>query len=228
MPITHSAPPTFGSGAYADGVAPGRLPATYSDTYDLMPHEPAPIGKPHASVAAADRIRAALGARSVSYRTMLILRQVGGLFVLLGCVAVSSWSFSATPSWRYGGMMMLFSIAFMMLCMIAGSVMYSDSRQRIAAECRHFVYGIVAIPGAAIAVLLRLMTTAWTGPEANADQFINLLRSNGLPLAYFATVLLPAVVFAKFVFGGIRAAQHNAMNDSEHMSVLLRHDGMQR
>jgi hypothetical protein len=142
-------------------------------------------------------------------------------------VAIAHWAFSDRPQWRFGGLLMLFSVAFILVIAAAGTVFYAESRQQIVDQARHFAFGIVAFPGAALAVFMRVVSAALE-PVGEGDMFTSILRGSGLPLVYFSLVAIPAFVFAKYVFGGLRSVNRRALADEETLATYMRHDGWQR
>lgn len=215
-------------GVYADGAAPvaQQYPsASRSYQFDI----PASIATPPEggvvarATRAASRIRTTEGLRGYSTRAAVLSRHAASFLGLMMCVAVSHWAFSALPSWRFGGMLMMYSITFMSLIAAVGTVIYADSRNEIHNQARHFIFGIVALPGTAMAVFMRIVLTALDAPSSQDDMFISVLRGNALPLVYFSLVVIPAFVFAKYVFGGVRSANRSALTSEETLATYMRH-----
>ena len=99
---------------------------------------------------------------------------------------------------------------------------------KIAEQFRQFTFGIVCLPGAGIALLSRILGQALNTESAQGDQFLSLLTGNGVMLVYFATVVIPAAVFTKYVFGGVRTAHRSGLADEEAVALYQRQDGLQR
>jgi hypothetical protein len=201
--------------------APGRTTPWEADP------PPSPDSIVGRAATAATRLRTYEGLRGISTRVSVAFRQVGAFAVLVGCVGVSHWAFSARPEWRFGGALMLFSVAFILATAAVGTVLYAESRQQIIDQARHFAYGIVLLPGAAIAVFMRIVA-ATLGPAPSGDVFAAVLQGNGLALVYLSVVAIPAFVFAKYVFGGLRSVNRRALADEETISAYMRQDGHQR
>ncbi len=227
-------------GAYADGappVAPPRPTPTYQGSpspytitspYSIpTEYEHAPEGIVARTTRAASRIRTFEGPRGYATRGALIAKNVSAFCGLLACIALTHWCFSAIPTWRFGGMVMLYAVALMFAVCFVGTVLYADSRHEIARQCRHFTYGITVLPGTALAIFMRVVHSALAG-SASDDMFVSLLRGNALPLVYFSVAVIPAFVYAKYVFGGIRSANRSALNDEELLATYMRQDGWQR
>ena len=144
------------------------------------------------------------------------------------CFAITRWAFAANATWRFGGHVLLYSVAFMLATAAVGSILYADSREQIYEQARHFAFGLVLLPSTALSLFMRLVNQALDTPAADGDMFASILRGNGLPLVYFATVTLPPFVLAKYIFGGIRNINRQAMADEEQLAAMMRQDGYQR
>lgn len=175
----------------------------------------------------ATRIRQFEGWRGYTNRTLVAMRQVGAILTLIGCYLLADWSFASRSTLRFGGEMLLFAVAFIQVCAAVGTVIYAESRYQIVDQARHFTFGIVALPGAALALFIRIIDSA-IGDSAGDDVFTGMLMGNGLPLVYFSVVMIPAFVFAKYIFGGLRAVNRKALADEETMAAYMRHDKLQR
>jgi hypothetical protein len=205
-------------------------PSTRSYQFDI----PASIATPPEggivarTTRVASRIRTVEGLRGYSTRASVLARHAASFVGLLMCISVCHWAFSAIPAWRFGGLVMLYSVTFIAVIAAIGTIIYADARSEIHSQARHFVFGIIALPGAAMAIFMRIINGALTAPSAQEDMFISVLRGNALPLAYFSLVVIPAFVFAKYIFGGIRSANRSAMTAEETLATYMRSDGWQR
>lgn len=214
---------TFADGAPPEwAVSPAHQPAPWEA--DPEPSEETLVGR---TMKLATRIRTYEGLRGYSVRGSVILRQIGAFGAVIACSAVSHWAFSSRPDWRFGGMLMLFSVAFITLLAAVGTVLYAESRRQIIDQCRHFAFGIVLFPGTALALFMRVVTSA-LGPGSSSDMFTSVLQGNGLPLVYLSVVAIPAFVFAKYIFGGLRSINRRALADEETLAAYMRQDGWQR
>lgn len=211
------------TGAFGNipAASPGRTTPWEADP------EPSPDSVVGKAAKAVTRARTYEGLRGLSTRASLLLRQLGAFSVLMGCVGVSHWAFSIRPDWKFGGVLMLFSAAFILAVAAVGTVLYAESRQQIIDQARHFTFGIVLLPGAALAIFMRIVA-ATLGPAAEGDVFAAVLQGNGLALVYLSIVIIPAFVFAKYVFGGLRSVNRKALADEETVATYLRQDGRQR
>jgi len=222
-------------GVYADGAPPvshetGRTTTARPYNFDIPDSIATP---PQGGVVArttrvASRMRTIEGMRGYSTRTALLARHAASFLGLMVCVAISHWAFASIPAWRFGGLVMLYSVTFIFLIAAIGSIVFAEARAEIQNQARHFVFGIIALPGASMAIFMRVINSNLATPSAQEDMFISVLRGNALPLAYFTLVVIPAFVFAKYVFGGIRSANRSALTSEETIATYMRHDGWQR
>lgn len=201
---------------------PGQPPV------EIPPVPDRPGGVVHKVTEAASRIRQFEGLRGYSVRATVVVKHVAWLAMIALCCATTHWAFSINPTWRFGGLVMLYSVTFMLVVAAVGCVLYADSRIQIYDQTKHFVFGIVLLPATALALFMRLVNSALSGPAAEGDLFAGILRGNGLPLVFFSLVCIPAFVLAKYIFGGIRNINRSAMSDEEHLAALMRQDGRQR
>lgn len=186
---------------------------------------PAPIVETVAR--AASRIRQFEGPRGYSLRAHIVVRYASLWLTLLLCSGLAHWAFADLPQWRHGGSMMLYSACAILLVGVIGSVLYAEAREEIVKTAKHYCLGIVALPGAALAVFMRIVAVSLNGNTSD-DVFISLLRGNGLPLMYFTLVVIPVFVFTKYVFGGVRSANRSGLADEEFIATYMRQDGSQR
>ena len=215
---------------FADGV-PSSAPPRYDQpgsvtANEMSPPEPPPTGVVASAIRAASRVRSLEGLRGYSTRTAVWIRWAVFALVIVMCSAIAHWAFSTNDQWAFAGVMMLFSVTFMALVGAVGSVLYAESRSKIVEDFQQFAMGIAALPGAALAILNRILAAS-VAPTAGDEQFLQTLTTSGLAFVYFSTVVIPAAVFAKAVFGGIRAGQKNAASDEELVTAYTRQDGRQ-
>lgn len=220
------APPSGGwaDGTARDGYGPG---GGYDNGAASIPHQSAP-GVVARATKAVSRIRSFEGPRGYSTRVSVALRHFCYLLTIVTCSGLTHWAFQPNQTWRMGGKIMLFSCSFMLVTAAVGSLLYADQRHQVIEQCRHFVFGIVCLPGAALALFMRLVSSAIDKPSAEGDMFVQVLTGNGMPLMFIAIVIIPAFVYAKYVFGGIRSTNRAALSDEESMATYMRQDGFQR
>lgn len=209
---------------YADGAPAVPRHDPWDGDPDPSPTPGSAVGR---AVKTASRVRQFEGWRGYSNRTLVAVRQVGAVALLIGTYLLARWSFAPRAEWKFGAEMMLFSVAFIQLCATIGTVIYAESRFKIIEQARHFTFGIVALPAAALSVFMRIVNTSLpTGDDSNV--FTGVLLGNGLPLVYFSVVIIPAFVFAKYIFGGLRTVNRKALADEESLAAFMRQDRLQR
>lgn len=173
----------------------------------------------------ASRIRELEGPRGYSTRTTVFLRYAVYFAVVLICSAVAHACFTHAARWTAGGEWMFFSAMLMFVTGAAGTVFYTNQRNEIIAQIRHYVFGLCVFPGTAIAIVMwaaqGLTTTAATGTDA----FTSLL-GNAIPIVYFCTVILPPLVFVK-AMAGLRSMHRSSRDDEELVRTWTRQDGKQ-
>ena len=210
-------------GTFSDGAPPIKNTAAHADV---------PFDAPTGSLIVraeqvASRVRRIEGPRGIAVRTNVWVRHLGYLFTIALCTGTSHWAFQAIPAWRHGGEMLLYAVTAILFIAVIGSVLYAEARYEIQKSARHYAFGIVALPGAALAVFMRVVSQALANSGGD-DMFVSILRGNGLPLMYVTLVVVPVFVFAKYIFGGIRTSNRSGLADEEFIATYLRQDGAQR
>ena len=209
---------------YADGAPPTPQPhMPWAGEPDAAPEEGSTVAR---VVKSASRIRQFEGWRGYSNRTLGAVRQLGAVLFLVACYLLAHWCFSDRYTLRFGGEMLIFSVAFIQVIAAIGTIIYAESRYQIIDQARHFTFGIVALPGAAVAVFMKIIDSS-IGVSGGDDIFTGMLLGNGLPLVYFSVVVIPAFVFAKYIFGGLRSVNRKALADEETIAAMMRHDKLQ-
>lgn len=217
-------------GAPMDPMAPsgtGTGVRERHDAADLPPGEGTLVGRVAKAVS---RVRSAEGLRGYSARTMIFARKAGSLVLLAVCVAVSDRALSSTPAWRFGAQLMLFSAVFMLVVGAIGSILYPEARYTVIERTREFAFAWSVLPATALAVAMYFVKayTDGLGGDTSDSSFLAFLYGSAFPLMYFAIVLVPAIVFAQYVFRGLRATNRKALLDEESMAGYMRQDPMQR
>jgi len=213
------------SGAWLDGAPAQHRPP--------MPWTPesrhaAPPENPGASITEratrkVSRIRQFEGLRGYSSRATLALRYVNYFLLILLLCGVTGY---ATRGVRYasgGGSFMLFSCAVIAGTGALSTLFYVNLRAEIVERVRHYVFGIVLVPGTLLALTLRaLQEWEW----ANDGSLGSTLQS-ALPVVFLASVVLPSIVFVKELLG-IRTLHRTKLDDEEAVQLWTRQDGHQR
>lgn len=208
--------------AFADG-APSTPQPRHMPWDNTQPAAPVEGSTVERVVKSASRIRQFEGWRGYSNRALVALRQLGAFLIIALGYLTAEWAFAGNPTWEFGGEMMVYSAAFIQFCAALGSIIYAESRYQIIEQARHFTFGIVVLPATALSIFMKIITSA-VDTSTSSDIFTGMLLGNGLPLLYFSVVVIPAFVFAKYIFGGLRSVNRKAMADEETLSTYMRQD----
>jgi len=174
----------------------------------------------------AGRIYVNEGPRGLSTRASVYLRHVAYWFLVIMCSAITHWCFHHVNKYLIGGEMM-FALAMLTLAAAAvGTLFYTNQRNEILSQARHYTFGLMLLPGTVLALIIAGAQTL-AGPAANAsnDQFMAVLLT-GLPMVYFATVVIPPILFIKML-AGIRHLHRSKLDDQEMMTLWTRQDHIQ-
>lgn len=226
---TTASRPLPSDGAPMDGMTPvgtGSGVRGPSPT-DAPPAEDTLVGRVSRVVS---QVRSVEGFRGYSARTMIFVRKAGSLVLLGACVAISDRALASTPAWRFGAQLMLFSAVFMLAVGAIGSIMYPEARYTVIERTREFAFSWSVLPATALSIAMHAIkayTDGLGGDTANSS-FLAFLYGSAFPLMYFAIVLVPAIVFAQYVFRGLRATNRKAVLDEESMAGYMRQDPLQR
>jgi Na+/proline symporter len=101
------------------------------------------------------------------------------------------------------------------------TLFYVNLRNTIVQRVRHYVFGIIAFPGALLALFLKGAQT-WLSKDA-----LGSTLGAALPVLFLATVIIPAFVFAKEMMG-IRSLHLSKLDDEEAVKLWTRQDGLSR
>lgn len=172
------------------------------------------------------RIETNEGMRGYSTRTAVYLRHAAYLLVLLLCSSITHWAMEKAGPYSIDGGQAMFFMTTLLLAVGAGAtVFYTAQRNQILEETRHYVFGLMALPGTGIALVMWLVQDLVLA-QANPDAFSRTLDL-GLLMAFGACLIMPPIVFIK-VISGIRGLSKSTMDDQESMQVWSRQDGRQR
>ncbi len=181
------------------------------------------IGVTERAAKRVSRVRQFEGQRGYSSRATLVLRYVNYfLLIALFCGLTGL----LTRGVRYasgGGTFMLFSCAVISASGAVATLFYVNLRKEIVERVRHYIFGIILIPGTLLAVTLRaLQEWEWV----NEGSLGKTLQA-ALPAIFLASVVLPAIVFVKELVG-IRTLHRTKLDDEESVQLWTRQDGLQR
>lgn len=171
----------------------------------------------------ASRVRRVEGPRGVAERTVVLKRRTAEFLGLMAAVAVTSTCFSGSR-WAMGGTLMMVSQTALVVAAAIGTVFFPAQRNDITTELRRYLWGIVSLPGAGLAVFDRVLR-GFLGNPTQGDMFAGLV-SYSIPILFALTVLLPVPLFIKAVFGN--NSLHRVTDDEEElMRLYTRQDGFQ-
>ena len=118
---------------------------------------------------------------------------------------------------------MLFSCAVISSSGAVATLFYVNLRKEIVERVRHYIFGIILVPGTLLAVTLRaLQEWEWV----NEGSLGKTLQA-ALPAIFLASVVLPAIVFVKELVG-IRTLHRTKLDDEESVQLWTRQDDLQR
>jgi hypothetical protein len=220
--------PTRGNDAYADG-APNYGPSGYGTPPPTPPPARRPLGggepptpKRYSSesteVATTRRVE---GPRGYSARAAVWLRYLGFLAGIVLCSAITEVVTAGIPNAARAGAWMFASCTVMSLSAAVGTMAFPANRLEVLEQWRHFLFGISLLPGTGIAVFM--WATEGLFKANSTDAFAGLM-SNALPILYFITVVLPTLIFIKWV-AGQRTIYRSRMDDQEMVSIWTRQTG---
>jgi hypothetical protein len=214
-------------GSWADGapLSGGQLrsetPFGAELVYDADRRRPN-LGRPPQR---ASRVMQFEGLRGMSTRGAVYARYSAALATIVVVSAVIH-ALLAPTRWQSAGRWMLLSAALMILTAVAGTMVYTNQRNEIIEQVRHFVFGLALFPGLGFAVLMRASSDFFSGPTAQGDAFASML-GNALPILYFITVLIPPLVFIKTI-AGLRNLHRSNLDNEEYMRLYTRQDELAR
>lgn len=175
---------------------------------------------------AARLLREIEGPRGLATRGSVWLRHGFYAGVVLGCSALTQGLMGPLPGVGDGGYWMLYSVAVMFLTAAVGAAFYTNHRNEIIEQVKHFVFGIVLFPGTGLAVLMRAMSSV-TNQAANPGDFLSYTLADALPLVYFATIVIPCLIFIKAI-SGMRHLHRTRQDDQEALDIWTRQGILQR
>lgn len=162
------------------------------------------------------------GLRGRSTRLSVIFRYFSYFLFALTCAIVTQGATSGMNNASGGGMFMLLSVTMITFSGAVSTMLYPNMRVEIVHRVRHYVFGIVSIPGTALALFLKA-GESWLG---SGDTLAATLGAAG-PIVFLATIVLPAFVFVKEMFG-IKTLNRSKLDDEEAVLLWTRQDGTQR
>ncbi|MFM7088859.1 MAG: hypothetical protein ACKOW9_05020 [Candidatus Paceibacterota bacterium] len=162
------------------------------------------------------------GLRGRSTRLSIIFRYFSYFLFVLTCSFVTQGATDGINNASGGGLFMLLSSSMIAVSGALSTMLYPNMRFDIVHRVRHYVFGIVCIPGTALALFLKA-GQSWLG---SGDTLASTLGAAG-PIVFLATIVLPAFVFVKEMFG-IKTLNRSKLDDEEAVLLWTRQDGTQR
>jgi hypothetical protein len=166
-------------------------------------------------------VRRVEGPRGYSVRASVWFRYVGFMAAIIVCSALTEAVTAGIPNASKAGAWMFASCTVMSLTAAIGTMAFPANRLEVIEQWRHFLFGLCLFPGTGIAVFM--WATEGLFRASSTDAFAGLM-SNALPILYFVTVVIPTLIFIKWV-GGQRTIYRSRMDDQEMVSIWTRQTG---
>lgn len=169
------------------------------------------------------RVRQFEGLRGYSSRVTLAVKYINYFLIVLLCCGLTGYLTKGVRFASGGGTFMLFSVTVITVSGAVATLFYVNLRNELVERIRHYIFGIILIPGTLLAMTLRAFQE-WEW--ANEGSLGGTLRG-ALPVVFLASVVLPAIVFVKEIIG-IRTLHRSKLDDEESVQLWTRQDGLQR
>lgn len=169
----------------------------------------------------ADKIKYVEGLRGFSTRTTLVIRYIS---YFLSIIIASALTQALTNNISYadgGGFYMLLSSATISFSGAISTLFYANLRNEIIHKVRHYIFGIVILPGTLLAGFLNITKNFW------GDDTLSSTLSLAIPVIFLVTVVLPSFIFVKEMTG-LRSLYKSNLDDQEAVTLWTRQDGLQR
>ena len=219
------------NGAYSDG-APMRNAGSHEHTglnYNGMPYGDAPISGataqslPSLLTSKVSVMRQFEGLRGRSTRATLVLKYINQFILIILFAGLTERLTRGVPYASGGGKFMIFSCTVVSLTGAGATLFYVNMRRELIEKVRHYIFGIILVPGTLIACLLKVLPE-WSASEGGE---LGGVLNSVLPSIFIAGVVLPALVFVKEILG-IRTLHRSTMDDQEAVAMWTRQDGLQK
>ena len=195
--------------------------------FDQYPMEyPPSLGQPKKTMSERKRRHYVEGPRWLSTRAAVWLKYVAYALAVFALCAATEGLLSGVPTARHGGQWMLFSVALLCLAAMFGLWRYPPHRNEIVKQARHYIFGIMVIPGTALAAVMWAAGQFFVDSASNSQVF-GMMMGTALPIVFFVTVVVPLLVYVKLV-AGMRYMFRTREDDQETMSVYTRQDHISR
>lgn len=165
------------------------------------------------------------GPRGYSTRTAVYLKHVAYFLVLVLCSAITHYAMDAAGPYSIDGGSIMFLLATLTLATAALATMaYAPYRNQILEHVRHYVFGMMVVPGMGISLILWIVKGLVTS-QVNPDAFSRTVDM-GLLMVFGAVLIMPPVIFVRLM-AGIRTMHRSTRDDQEMMQTWSRQDGHQ-
>jgi hypothetical protein len=101
------------------------------------------------------------------------------------------------------------------------TLFYTNLRNEIISKVKHYIFGIIILPGVLLAGFLNITKNFWGGDTLSST------LSLAIPVIFLVTVVLPAFIFVKEM-SGLRSLHKSTLDDQEAVTLWTRQDGLQR
>lgn len=163
------------------------------------------------------------GKRGRSARAALTMKWTSYFFIALLCAGLTEALTLGIPYAEHGGLFMLGSTVVIAATGAGATFFYVNLRNEIIEKVRHYLFGIVLIPGVLLAGVVRVIQQ-WEWTHVGT---IGSTLQMALPIVFLATVVLPMFIFVKEMLG-IRTLHRSKLDDEEAVHLWTRQDGLQR
>lgn len=161
------------------------------------------------------------GSRGVSSRAAVVFRHVTYMLIVLLCSALTQAATAGIKNAQGGGWFMMLACTSVVTIGAVSTLFYVNLRNTIVERVRHYVFGIIALPGTMLALFIKA-AQSWLGSDT-----LGSTLGAALPVLFLATVIIPAFVFAKEMMG-IRTLHLSKLDDEEAVRLWTRQDGLSR
>lgn len=214
-------------GAWTDGAPMRRLPVDNPSRplgdAGRIPDNARTLSITEKATRKVSRIRQFEGLRGYSSRAALAVKYSNYFLCVLLCCGLTGYLTKGVRFASGGGTFMLFSCAVVTVTGAVATLFYVNLRNELVERVRHYLFGLILLPGTLLAMMLRAFQE-WEW--ANEGSLGGTLRG-ALPIVFLSSVLLPAIIFVKEIVS-VRTLHRNRLDDEESVQLWTRQDGLQR
>lgn len=168
-----------------------------------------------------NRIKKIEGLRGISNRSSVMFKYISYFFSIL---LFSSLTQALTDGIQYaqgGGIYMLLSCTTISFTGAIATFFYTNLRNELIAKIKHYIFGIIILPGTLLAGFLNITKSFW------GDDTLSSTLALAVPVVFLVTVVLPSFIFVKEVTG-MRSLYRSNLDDQEAVTLWTRQDGLQK